>query len=165
MNQIYILCIDDEPEVLEAVERDLSQLESVFALETASSAAEARASLERIQKAGDEVGVAFCDHVMPQETGVEFLTWMAKQEEWGKTRKSLLTGQAGLDATVAAINTAGLHYYVAKPWNRDDLVAAAKRLLTDYVIATEKDPLPYMAILDGARLAQSAYNKGLMSDT
>lgn len=165
MNQIYILCIDDEADVLEAVERDLANLEHVFPLETASSADEARIVLERIKAQGDEVGLAFCDHVMPKETGGEFLSWMEGTTDWKLSRKALLTGQAGLEATVSAINNAGLDYYVSKPWTRDGLVGAAKRLLTDYVIERNLNPLPFMAILDTARLAAHAYEGGLISDT
>lgn len=165
MSQIYILCVDDEPEVLEAVERDLAVLEDVFPLETSASASEAREALDRIQGAGGEVGVVFCDHVMPKETGVELLQWMKQQETWAKSRTSLLTGQAGLDATVTAINEAGLDHYVAKPWSRDELVGVAKKLLTDYVIETEKDPLPYLSSLDAARLAEVMRSKGIVSDS
>lgn len=165
MNQIYILCIDDEADVLEAVERDLATLEHVFPLETASSADEARSVLERIKAQGDEVGLAFCDHVMPKETGGEFLSWMEGTPDWKLTRKALLTGQAGLEATVSAINNAGLDYYVSKPWTRDGLMGAAKRLLTDYVIERDIQVLPYMAILDTARLAAHAYESGMMTDS
>lgn len=165
MTQIYILCIDDEADVLEAVERDLATLENVFPLETASSAEEARGLLKRIKEQGDEVGLAFCDHVMPKETGGEFLSWMQGTPDWKNTRKALLTGQAGLEATVSAINNAGLDFYVSKPWTRDGLVQAAKRLLTDYVIERNLNPLPFMAILDAERLSANAYQKGLLSDT
>ncbi|EDY84900.1 hypothetical protein VDG1235_4534 [Verrucomicrobiia bacterium DG1235] len=165
MKQVYILCIDDEADVLEAVERDLAKLETVFPLETASSADEARSVLERIKEAGGEVGVVFCDHVMPKETGGEFLRWMEETPEWRVTRKALLTGQAGLEATVSAVNNASLDYYLAKPWTREGILQAAKRLLTDYVIERNLEPLPYMALLDTARLAENAYTRGLMSDT
>lgn len=165
MNPIYILCIDDEADVLEAVERDLATLEHVFPLEIASSADEARSVLERIKQEGGEVGLAFCDHVMPKETGGEFLSWMEGESDWQVTRKALLTGQAGLEATVSAINNAGLDYYVSKPWTQKGLLDAAKRLLTDYVIERNLDPLPYMAVLDTARLAEHSYKRGLISDT
>lgn len=165
MNQIYILCVDDEADVLEAVERDLATLEEVFPLEIASSAEEARGVLERIGKEGAEVGLVFCDHVMPKETGGEFLSWMETQNKWRESRKALLTGQAGLEATVSAINNAGLDFYVSKPWTQEGLIEAAKRLLTDYVISRNIDPLPYMSLLDTARLAEHSYKRGLVSDT
>lgn len=165
MNQIYILCIDDEADVLEAVERDLATLEHVFPLEIASSADEARSVLNRVEAEGSELGLVFCDHVMPKETGGEFLSWMESTSRWKRTRKALLTGQAGLEATVSAINNAGLDFYVSKPWTQAGLIEAAKRLLTDYVIDRNLDPLPYMAVLDAARLAEHSYKRGLISDT
>ncbi|MCF3651492.1 response regulator [Synoicihabitans lomoniglobus] len=165
MNQIYIMCIDDEPDVLEAVERDLSTLEHLFPLETASSAAEARTVLQRIADAGDEVGAVFCDHVMPAETGVELMRWISQQEPWKLTKKALLTGQAGLEATINAVNQGGLDYYVAKPWTKESLIEVAKRLLTDYIIETGKDPMRYITSLDTVRLVEAVRSKGIMSDT
>lgn len=165
MNQVYILCIDDEADVLEAVERDLATLEHVFPLEIASSADDARKVLARIKAEGAEVGLVFCDHVMPKETGGEFLSWMEGQANWRLSRKALLTGQAGLEATVSAINNAGLDFYVSKPWTQEGLLDAAKRLLTDYVISRNLDPLPFMSILDATRLAEHSYKRGLISDT
>jgi len=164
MNKICILCVDDEPEVLEAVERDLSMLEDYFPLETAASVDEAKTVLQLIAKRDDKLGVVFCDHVMPEETGVEFLVWMEAQVEWKRTRKTLLTGQAGLDATVTAVNEAGLDYYLAKPWTREKLLEVAKRQLTQYVIETDQSPLPYMSVLDAEMLAQAMHERGLVSD-
>lgn len=164
MKQIYILCVDDEADVLEAVERDLAVLEHIFPLEIASSADEAREILQRIKEEGNELGVAFCDHVMPKETGGEFLRWMVDSDDWSSTRKALLTGQAGLEATISAINNAGLDYYVSKPWSREGLLAVAERLLTDFVIEKNLDPLPFMSVLDATRLAEHAYKRGLITD-
>ncbi|MEM9159703.1 MAG: response regulator [Verrucomicrobiota bacterium] len=164
MNEICILCVDDEPEVLEAVERDLSELEDDFPLEIASSAIEAKKVLERVSSRGDEVGVIFCDHVMPEVTGVEFLTWMRKSEEWNATKKALLTGQAGLEATVDAVNNAGLDRYVSKPWVRESLVGTARSLLTDYVIQTNKELMPFLMSLDTEKLSEAIHSKGLAGD-
>ena len=165
MSQIYIICVDDEPDVLEAVERDLAMLESTFPLEIASSAEEARSVLKQIEEKGDEVALVFCDHVMAKETGVEFLCWMDCQERWHGAKKALLTGQAGLDDTISAINDAHLDYYVSKPWTRESLLKIAKRLLTDYVIEQEKNPMPYLSTLDTARLTEVMHTKGLISDS
>jgi len=164
MSQVYLLCVDDEPEVLEAVERDLSALEDRFPLEIARDAAETRETLERIAADGDEVGAIFCDHAMPGETGVELLKWMNAQERWKPTRKALLTGQAGLEATVEAVNQAQLSHYVAKPWTRNGLLSVAKRLLTRYILDTKKDPTPYLRYLDPIELAEATRRGGLISD-
>lgn len=160
-----MICVDDEPEVLEAVERDLSALEDTFPLEVASSAAEVRDLLVKIESEGDELGVIFCDQVMPGEMGVELLEWMEKTDTWHKTKKALLTGQAGLDATVRAVNNAGLDFYVGKPWSRENLLKAARDLLTQYVLDSGKDPLPYLKELDAVALSKAMYKRGLVSDS
>jgi DNA-binding NtrC family response regulator len=145
MNQkIYILCVEDEADVLDVVVRELSVLEDVFPIETAGSADEAREAMARIEAEGDALGVVFCDHMMPGENGVELLVWMQKHQEWKMSRKVLLTGQAGLDATVKAVNEAGLSHYIAKPWDQDELVKVAREQLSRYVVARKLNPLPYL---------------------
>lgn len=142
--KLYLLCVDDEPDVLDVVVRELEPLEDVFPVETAASAAEARECLARIQAAGDRLGVIFCDHIMPGENGVELLVSMSRDPVWKATRKVLLTGQAGLEATVKAVNEAGLAHYIAKPWDGDELVRVAREQLSGYVADQKLNPLPYL---------------------
>ncbi len=142
--QIYILCVDDEPDVLDVVVRELSVLEDVFPIETAASAAEARSVMSRIHGEGARIGVIFCDHIMPGENGVELMVEMHRDERFRSTRKVLLTGQAGLDATVKAVNEAGLSHYIGKPWEADELLRVAREQLSRYVAACKLNPLPYL---------------------
>src|SRR5690554_5455842 len=132
MSSVYILIVDDEPAVLEVVLRDLSSFEEVFPLETAQSAAEASAVIERIEKEKGRLGLVLCDHVMPGQTGVDFLIDLHAREAYRKTRKLLLTGQAGLGVTIEAINKAGLAQYIAKPWNSDELRRIVKEQMAEY---------------------------------
>jgi DNA-binding NtrC family response regulator len=155
MNAITLLCVDDEPEVLEAVERDLTPLEDHFPLELAASAQEAEQRIEAIIKRGDHLGVIFCDHVMPGKKGVDLLIEMAGRDETRHTRKVLLTGQAGLEATVDAVNRAQLNHYVAKPWQPEALRDIARRELTEYIISRKIDPLPYLQFLDPIRMNEA----------
>ncbi len=165
MKKIYILCIEDEPEVLEAIERDMGVLEDSFPLETAENTTEARQVIAEILEQGDHIGLILCDHVMPGENGVDLLVELNKQEKTRASRKVLVTGQAGLDATIQAVNEAELSHYVAKPWDPEKLIAAAKLLLTEYILETGLDPKPYMEVLDGARLLKAIHEKGLISDS
>jgi CheY-like chemotaxis protein len=142
--KIYILCVEDEADVLDVVVRELSALEDVFPIETAGSADEAREALSRIEAEGAALGLIFCDHVMPGENGVELMVWMRQQPQWKPARKVLLTGQAGLDATVKAVNEAGLSHYIAKPWDRDELLTVAREQLSRYVADQKLNPLPYL---------------------
>lgn len=144
METIYILCVEDEPDVLDVVVRELSELEDVFPIETAGTAAEAREAVARIRAGGGRVGLVFCDHMMPGENGVEFLVGLQQDAEGRRTRKVLLTGQAGLEATVKAVNEAGLSHYIAKPWDEEELVRVAREQLSRYVVESGLNPLPYL---------------------
>lgn len=165
MKEIYILCVEDEREVLEALEQDLAVLEDHFPLETAESAAEARQVAAKILDREGRIGLILCDHVMPEENGVDLLIDLSKQELTRASRKVLVTGQAGLDATIEAVNRAELSFYIAKPWDPEKLVTTAKRLLTDYILETGVDPKPYLGVLHGERLFKAIHEKGLISDS
>jgi len=141
---LYILCVDDEPDVLDVVVRELSALEDVFPIETAAGAAEAKEVMERIHEDGGRIGVIFCDHIMSGENGVELMVDMNRDERFRQTRKVLLTGQAGLEATVKAVNEANLAHYIAKPWESEELLRVAREQMSRYVAANKLNPLPYL---------------------
>jgi len=164
MNKIYILCVDDEPDVLEAIERDVEIFEDVFPIELAESAAIARGLIEKITAQGDQLGLIYCDHVMPAMQGVDFLIELQQNERTKKTKKVLVTGQAGLDATVKAVNQCNLNHYIAKPWNGKELIDVTKKQLTDYIIDNNIDPRPYMSVLETSRLSEQIYKLGLWND-
>ncbi len=164
-SKIYILCVDDEASVLEAVERDLASIEDTFPLESASDTKEAREVIDRIFSQGNKLGLILCDHVMPGQNGVDFLIELNQDHETSGIRKVLLTGQAGLEATIDAINHAGLKHYVAKPWKAAELDAIVRTQLTEYILENCIDPTPYMKELDAVRLSEAIYRKGLVSDS
>ena len=66
--------------------------------------------------------------------------------------QALLQTLQTLDATIKAVNEAGLHHYVAKPWDAGELCAVVKEQLTEFVLGQEDSLLPYVARLDGPRL-------------
>lgn len=151
--KIYILVVEDEPEVLDAIVRDISYFESHFLVEMADTAEEAREIIQSILDGGKEIGLILCDHVLPGDNGVELLVEMQKNDDTEPTKKVLITGQAGLKETVRAVNEADLKHYIAKPWEKEELVEIAKELLTEYVLEHSSNPMPYMAVLDGEKIA------------
>ncbi len=163
-SDIYILCIEDEQEVLDAVVRDLEKLEEQFPVETATSAEEARDVIQKLLDEGKKIGLILCDHILPGDNGVELLIELHNEERTHDTRKVLLTGQAGLDDTVRALNEARLHHYIPKPWTREELLDVAVRLLTDFVIEQEEDILPYMVTLDAEKISESIRTRRSISD-
>ncbi len=152
MKKIAILCVEDETEVREAVIRDLKPFADVFRIEAAEDVSDAREVLTELEEEGLELGLALCDHMMPGESGVEFLVSLENNDEYQEARKVLITGQAGLEDTVKAVNQANLHHYISKPWKAEELQDVVKLQLTEYVLENTEDLKPYVAVLDGVRL-------------
>jgi two-component system chemotaxis response regulator CheY len=92
---------------------------------------------------------------MPGVTGTDFLIALNNDPATRHARKLLLTAQAGHEDTIRALNQGGLDHYIAKPWKPDALRMVIRDQLTCYIIDRQLDPLPYLAILDTARLAEA----------
>jgi response regulator RpfG family c-di-GMP phosphodiesterase len=161
---LAIVCVEDEIEVLEAVVRDLEVFEDDFRVETASSVKEADKLLEILKSEGMNVALFVCDHLMPDETGVEFMVRLQTNPDFSASQKMLLTGQAGLQDTIKAVNEAQLSYYLAKPWKTNELQSIVKKLLTDYVITNSNDVLRYFSTLDAERLSESMRRSKNLTD-
>ncbi len=160
MNRIAILVIEDEPEVREAIFRDLESFAGRFLIELAEDVGDARTVMDELSASGDRVGLALCDHLLPGERGVDFLVELNADPVTRRIRKVLITGQAGLEDTVRAVNEADLDHYIAKPWTVENLHEVVRQQLTDYVIDNEEDLLPFVAVLDGARLMAAISERG-----
>lgn len=148
MHKLLILCVDDEREVLDSVMQDLRDFESYFIIEAAESVAEAKEVIADYQQEQIPLALILCDHIMPKETGIHFLIELNQDERTQKTRKVLLTGQAGLDDTIDAINHSSLDFFISKPWQADQLCQIVREQLTQYVIDHEQDLMPWIQILD-----------------
>ncbi|MDE1311339.1 response regulator [Vibrio aestuarianus] len=155
MNKLLILCVDDEREVLDSVMQDLDCFEEYFIVEAAESVTEAKEVIAENQAQHIKLALILCDHIMPEQTGISFLIELSQNEETAQTRKVLLTGQAGLEDTVEAVNHSSLHFYVAKPWNGDKLREIIKDQLTQYMIANESELMPWARVLDAEKIFNS----------
>lgn len=160
-HQIYILVIEDELEVMDALIKDLEDFELTFPIESANNTKEANLVVSQICDSGDEIGLILCDHVLPGENGVDFLIGLESRKEFSKTKKVLVTGQAGLEDTVLAINKANLNHYIAKSWTKEGFQQVVIEQLTDFVIGQKYNPLEFMSVLDSVRLAESMRNNTL----
>lgn len=152
MNKFLILCVDDEREVLDSVMQDLDCFEEYFIVEAAESVTEAKEVIAENQAQHIKLALILCDHIMPEQTGISFLIELSQNEETAQTRKVLLTGQAGLEDTVEAVNHSSLHFYVAKPWNGDKLREIIKDQLTQYMITNESELMPWARVLDAEKI-------------
>lgn len=155
MSSIYILVIEDEPEVLDALVNDLAALETTFPVEACDNTEDAESLIQEINQSGDSVGLILCDHILPGEHGVQFLVRMRERHQLEHTRMVLVTGQAGFDDTILALNQAGLNHFIAKPWDSKQLLKVAKEQLTNFVIQTQRSLMPFLGILDAEKIGEA----------
>ncbi|MGD9900148.1 MAG: response regulator [Calditrichaceae bacterium] len=148
MAKLNILCIDDQREVLAALKKDLEYFSPIVNLIDCESAGEADEVLNELDSEGQLVAVIICDHIMPGETGVDFLSRLNKDDRFVLTRKLLLTGLATHQDTIQAINQANLDRYIEKPWEKQDLIDAVKILFTLFIIESDEEYNDYLAFLD-----------------
>ena len=160
MDDIVILCIEDEPAVREAIVRDLEGFAGRFRIEDVEDVAEAEEVMAASQQAGRRIGLILCDHVLPDESGVDFLVRLNRDPACRQIRKILITGQAGHEDTIRALNLAEIDYYIAKPWQPDSLRDVVRHQLTEFVLGQELDMLPYVQVLDGERLLAAIASRG-----
>ena len=111
---VKILCVDDERNVLRALERIF--LDDDYEIVTAGSGEE---GLEIMTESGDCFQVVISDYRMPVMNGVEFLK--AVYERWPDSVRIVLSGYADAGAIVAAINEGHIYKFIPKPWNDEEL--------------------------------------------
>jgi CheY-like chemotaxis protein len=159
MSELVILCVEDEAEVRAALMRDLQTFASIARIEEAEDADDARAVVRENLAKGRRLALVLCDHQMPGRTGVDLLIELQKDPATAPARKLLVTGQAGLQDTIRAVNEANLHHYIAKPWKGEQIIEAVRQQLTEYVLAHEDDLMRYVSVLDGPRLLAAMRNR------
>ncbi len=152
---LTILSLEDEADVRAAIERDLDQFWDTIRLEAADNVEDAWAVVEEIDEDGDELALVLSDHRLPGESGVDFLVALMADSRFASARTVLVTGQADQDDTIRAVNEAGLDYYIAKPWDPSKLREVVRDQLTEYVLASEVDLLPYLPVLDAVRVMEA----------
>jgi two-component system chemotaxis response regulator CheY len=155
VSELVVLVVEDEPEVRDAVVRDLRHHFRTIRVEESEDADDALAALADADAADDRVGLILADHRLPGRSGVDLLVALHDDPRTRAIRKVLLTGQANQEDTIRAVNEAGLDHYIAKPWEPDELIAVAVDQLTWYVIEEGLDPLAFMRELDAPRLAEA----------
>ncbi len=148
MNKPSIVCVDDQREILAALQRDLAPLEHHFSIIVCESAQEAHQVLDEIDAEGAPLPLIICDHVMPGKNGIDFLIEVNEDGRFASTKKILLTGLATHQDTIVAINRVGIDHYVEKPWEPKALLTAIQVLLTRYIVHSGLDYQSYLPVLD-----------------
>lgn len=116
MKKPILLAVDDDPQVIRAVSRDLrKQYKSQYRIISTESANEALETLVEFKNQGQEVALFLSDQRMPEMLGVEFLEKARKI--YPKAKRVLLTAYSDTSAAIQAINEVQLDYYLMKPWD------------------------------------------------
>ncbi|HEY9637526.1 MAG TPA: FAD-dependent oxidoreductase [Coleofasciculaceae cyanobacterium] len=133
MAKPVLLTVDDDPEVLQAVARDLRhEYGDRFRIIRADSGAAALDALKQLKLRNEPVALFLVDQRMPQMSGVEFIEQAIVL--FPEAKRVLLTAYADTSAAIRAINTANIDYYLMKPWEppQERLYPVLNDLLDDW---------------------------------
>src|SRR6266403_1935499 len=133
MPKPVLLTVDDDPEVLRAIERDLrSRYADRYRVMRANSGSAGLTTLRELKARNNPVALLLADQRMPQMDGVHFLSQATEMHPLAK--RALLTAYADTNAAIDAINEARIHYYLMKPWDppEEKLYPALDDLLHDW---------------------------------
>jgi thioredoxin reductase (NADPH) len=128
-----IITVDDEPEVLRAVERDLRRKYGKdYRVMGTDSGGAAVDLLKQLKMRGDSLALTLADQRMPHMSGLDVLG--LSMQLFPQSKRALLTAYADTNAAIAAINTAKVHYYLLKPWDppEEKLYPVLDDLLEDW---------------------------------
>lgn len=123
-----ILCVDDELDNVDALERLFRKHYTVL---KATSGAEGL----RILDENPTIALIISDQRMPQMTGVEFLE--KTQKSHPEALRILLTGYTDIESVIQAVNQGQIYRYLTKPWDSFDLLHTVEQAIQKYEISKE----------------------------
>ena len=148
-----ILAVDDEPEVLRAVQRDLrARYAKDYRILGAVGGQQAIDTLDETALRDTPVALILADQRMPEITGIDVLN--RSRSNFPNAKKALLTAYADTDAAIGAINEVGLDHYIMKPWDPPDqkLYPILDDLLDDWQAG-------YRPTFDGVRVIGQEWSR------
>lgn len=152
--KIRILCVDDEHNVLKALERSLvaedreiltasSGLEGLFILRTASP-----------------VHVVISDYRMPGMSGVEFLREVCR--DWPDTVRIVLSAYADSDSIISSVNEGHIYRFITKPWDDVELKSVISSALELYFLTRKNVLISNELLLKIEELKQANFHLGIL---
>jgi CheY-like chemotaxis protein len=138
-----VLFVDDEPNVLEGIQRGLRKR---FELHIAIGGAQ---GLKVLGEAGP-FALIVSDMRMPEMTGAQFLA--RAREKCPESVRMILSGQADLEATIAAVNEGHIFRFLSKPIANEQLIAAIDAGLEQYRLITAEKVLLEQTLAGAAKM-------------
>ena len=112
----YIIIVDDDRQVLGAIQRDMrNKYREEYRIAATESANDALELIKELKLKNETVALIISDQKMPEMEGVTFLE--KAKETFDEAKLILLTAYSDIDAAIKAINTVKLDHYLLKPWN------------------------------------------------
>jgi len=128
--QLTVLVVDDQPEICNTIRRLLRNNYQVL---TANSGEE---GLNLIRD--NSPAIILADQRMSRMDGVTFLKNAA--EKIPEVQRILVTGYADITATIAAVNEAGIRFYMQKPFEPEELLSVVGKAAESYMLGiSEKE--------------------------
>src|SRR5579863_1829846 len=116
MAKPILLSVDDDSDVLRAIERDLrSRYGADYRVIGSDSPEGALDVLKQLRVRNDSVALLLADQRMPRMDGIGFLQEAVRI--YPEAKRALLTAYADTSAAINAINQANIHYFFLKPWD------------------------------------------------
>jgi thioredoxin reductase (NADPH) len=129
----FIIIIDDDTQVLRAIQRDVrKKFREEYKILATESASEALDSIKELKLKNETVALFISDQRMPEMDGIALLE--KGREFFPDAKKVLLTAYSDIEAAIKAINNIKLDYYLLKPWNppEEKLYPVITDLLEDW---------------------------------
>ncbi len=112
----FIVIVDDDEQVLRAIQRDIRQkYNNDYRIIATDSANEALDLIKELMLKNDKVALFISDQRMPEMEGVKFLE--KTKEMYPDAKMVLLTAYSDTEVAIKAINDIKLNYYLLKPWS------------------------------------------------
>jgi thioredoxin reductase (NADPH) len=156
MTKPTLLTVDDDPNVLKAIERDLrTRYGEKYRVLRANSGDAGLELLRELKTRNDAVALLLADQRMPHMDGIGFLNEARKV--YPDAKRALLTAYADTSAAINAINEVSVHYFFLKPWDppSQHLYPVIDDLLEDWT-ASYRPPYQGIRVL-GTRWSSKAY--------
>ena len=124
-----ILCVDDENDNLEALERIFRKKYNILKAISGPDA------LQIIDKSGDSISLILTDQRMPDMTGIEVLEKVIGR--YPDMIRILITGFTDLESVIQAINKGQIYQYITKPWDPVELSNTVDRAVERFTVGRE----------------------------
>jgi thioredoxin reductase (NADPH) len=146
MPKPVLLSVDDDSDVLRAIERDLrTQYGAEYRVMGSDSPESALDILKQLKVRNDSVALLLADQRMPRMDGVHFLQEATRI--YPDAKRALLTAYADTNAAISAINDAGINYFFMKPWD-----PPAERLYPQLTDLLDDWQASYRPVFEGIRV-------------